>query len=170
MTNLLILGGASFFLLFNIGFFTYNFRQKKILDQEPHLVAITMIPEEILADLDARIDRFVDSTFQTKLLYQIVRVNAKSVKANSATGAILREDFLEETVAETSLKVLDSFSPQYRDLLSSVIPADSVDDYVVERVYLVVFNFSRDYNFDILGIQQPKEAEPIPTPTLDQKK
>ena len=85
-------------------------------------------------------------------MYNIIRSTGNSTRPNLANGALLREDFLEETVAETVADILASLSPQYKALLSTAIPEEIIEDYILERVYLRIFNFSRDYNFEVLGI------------------
>ena len=122
------------------------------LHKVPNLVPITMKPEDILSDLDTRIERYVSSTIQTKLMYNIIRSSGNQNKPNMSNTIIIKEDFLENTVAETTLLITSSFSVQYKMLISSVIPEDKIEDYVVERVYLEIFNFSKDYNFEELGI------------------
>ena len=129
----------------------YPFIQYR-LHKVPNLVPITMKPEDILSDLDTRIERYVSSTIQTKLMYNIIRSSGNQNKPNMSNTIIIKEDFLENTVAETTLLITSSFSVQYKMLISSVIPEDKIEDYVVERVYLEIFNFSKDYNFEVLGI------------------
>ena len=129
----------------------YPFIQYR-LHKLPNLVPITMKPEDILSDLDTRIERYVSSTIQTKLMYNIIRSSGNQNKPNMSNTIIIKEDFLENTVAETTLLITCSFSVQYKMLISSVIPEDKIEDYVVERVYLEIFNFSKDYNFEVLGI------------------
>lgn len=116
------------------------------------LVSLTALPEEILNDLDSRIERYSSAAIETKLMYNIIRSTGNSTRPNLANGALLREDFLEETVAETVADILASLSPQYKALLSTAIPEEIIEDYILERVYLRIFNFSRDYNFEVLGI------------------
>ena len=116
------------------------------------LVPLTALPEEILNDLDSRIERYSSAAIETKLMYNIIRSTGNSTRPNLANGALLREDFLEETVAETVADILASLSPQYKALLSTAIPEEIIEDYILERVYLRIFNFSRDYNFEVLGI------------------
>lgn len=126
------------------------------------LVTLTTLPEEILTDLDSRIERYSSAAIETKLMYNIIRSTGNSTRPNLANGALLREDFLEETVAETTADILASLSPQYRALLSTAIPEEIIEDYILERVYLRIFNFSRDYNFEILGvtaIHNPPESK-----------
>lgn len=129
----------------------YPFIQYHI-NKKPNLVSITMKPEEVLNDLDDRIERYVSSTIQTKLMYNIIRSSGNQNRPNMSNTIIIKEDFLENTVAETTLLVTSSFSVQYKMLISSVIPEDKIEDYVVERVYLEIFNFSKNYNFEVLGI------------------
>ena len=116
------------------------------------LVPLTALPEEILNDLDSRIERYSSAAIETKLMYNIIRSTGNSARPNLANGTLLREDFLEETVAETVADILASLSPQYKALLSTAIPEEIIEDYILERVYLRIFNFSRDYNFEVLGI------------------
>lgn len=116
------------------------------------LVPLTALPEEILNDLDSRIERYSSAAIETKLMYNIIRSTGNSARPNLANGTLLREDFLEETVAETVADILVSLSPQYKALLSTAIPEEIIEDYILERVYLRIFNFSRDYNFEVLGI------------------
>ena len=126
------------------------------------LATLTALPEEILTDLDSRIERYSSATIETKLMYNIIRSTGNSTRPNLANGALLREDFLEETVAETVADILASLSPQYRALLSTAIPEEIIEDYILERVYLRIFNFSRDYNFEVLGvtaIHNPPESK-----------
>ena len=116
------------------------------------LVTLTALPEQVLADLDSRIERFVQTTIETKLMYNIIRSAGNSTRPNMANSTILKEEFLESTVAETSASIIDSLSPQYLALLSTALPEDKIEDYILERVYLRIFNFSKDYNFEVLGI------------------
>lgn len=141
----------------------YPFIQYR-LHKTPNLVPITMKPEEVLNDLDDRIERYVSSTIQTKLMYNIIRSSGNQNKPNMSNTVIIKEDFLENTVAETTFLIISSFSVQYKMLISSVIPEDKIEDYVVEKVYLEIFNFSKNYNFEVLGITNNLvERERVPT-------
>ena len=74
----------------------YPFIQYR-LHKLPNLVPITMKPEDILSDLDTRIERYVSSTIQTKLMYNIIRSSGNQNKPNMSNTIIIKEDFLENS-------------------------------------------------------------------------
>lgn len=171
MSTTYILGGLVILVLLSI---IAPFLLAKYNRPTP-LVTLSVMPEETLADLDDRVNRYVDAAMQTKLLYQMVRAKGNSNQNNIMTEAILKEEFLQDMVVEITVSVMESFSPQYLEFLSTAIPKDKIEDYVLERVYLAVFTFSRDYNFTVLGIKG-RSSDYIdgevatPRPTLTQKK
>ena len=127
---------------------------KYFLTRPKPLVTLSILPEEVLDDLDSRVDRFTNSTIQTKLMYNIIRSSGNSTRPNLANGVLLREDFLVENVAETTALIMSSMSPQYKELISTALPEEQIEGYVLERVYLKIYNFSRDYNFEVLGVNR----------------
>lgn len=119
---------------------------KKSIPKSYKPSSINMRPEEILSDLDKRIERYCDYAINTKLLYEKVYSNGNSDNKFIKSSNILSEEFLVTTCAEVILDIMDGFSQQYLDLLKTVIDEENLESYINSRVYLSIYTYGIEYN------------------------